>query len=81
MSIREPPVRLTDEKEDSSDKDGRTTGREAAMLGNNDVTDAITFKDIEPAKKPYEGALSSQQVRKRGKRGPGLQSRDLPGPD
>ena len=33
------------------------------MLGNNDVTDAIAFKDIDPVRKPYEGALGSQQVR------------------
>ena len=33
------------------------------MLGNNDISDAIAFKDIEPARKPYEVALGSQQVR------------------
>ena len=32
------------------------------MLGKNDITDVIAFKDIEPAKKLYQGALGSQQV-------------------
>jgi hypothetical protein len=59
VSIPESLLRLTDEKEET-----RTAkGREATMLGKNDVADAIAFKDIEPVSKLYEGVLGSQQIR------------------